>query len=108
MNHHYCNTRVIILHLQVADLENSSPINSIILNSKRILYLSKLENKQPSLNQVQLSVKQLYYHEKIIISDADKIFRQGLHDNILDKSILATKRVIYRNRQNSEHYNIRE
>ena len=50
----------------------------------------------------------MYNHEKIIISDADKIFRQGLHDNIVDKSIIATKRVKYRNRQNGKHYNIRE
>ena len=48
----------------LGDLENQSVVNIIILNTKKIIYLSKLEGKTPSLIWVQASIKSCYDHEK--------------------------------------------
>ena len=38
----------------------------------------------------------------------DKILGQGSENSIIEKTITATKKVIYRNRQNGGKYNIKE
>ena len=45
---------------------------------------------------------------KISISDVDKILGQGLENSIIEKTITATKKVIYRKRQHGGKYNIKE
>ena len=48
----------------LGDLENQNVINIIILNTKKIIYLAKLEGKTPSLIWVQASIKSCYDHER--------------------------------------------
>ena len=45
---------------------------------------------------------------KVSISDIDKILGQGLNNSIIEKTITATKKVIYINRQHGGKYNIKE
>ena len=47
----------------LGDLENNATINIIILNTKKVLYLSKLDKKEPHLKQVQSNVKNVYNHD---------------------------------------------
>ena len=44
----------------------------------------------------------------IKISDIEKIMGTGSQDDIIDKTILATKKVIYRNRQSGKPYSLNE
>ena len=47
----------------LGDLESNATINIIILNTKKVLYLCKLDKKEPYLLQVQLNVKRVYNHD---------------------------------------------
>ena len=47
----------------LGDLENNATIDIIILNTKKVLYLSKLDKKEPHLKQVQSNVKNVYNHD---------------------------------------------
>ena len=62
----------------LGDLENSSQINIMILNTKKTFYLSKLECKIPSLEQVQSSTKQVinYEYYKRITNDKIHLFEK--------------------------------
>ena len=51
---------------------------------------------------------QQYIERNIKISDIDKIFGMNMQRNFIDKTILATKMVIYRNRQKEKSYHIEE
>ena len=62
----------------LGDLENNATINIIILNTKKVIYLSKLDNKKPRLLQVQLNVKKVYNHDlyKLLINNKQIIFER--------------------------------
>ena len=57
----------------LGDLENNAAINIIILNTKKVLYLSKLDKKEPHLIQVQSNVKNVYNHDLYKHSINDKL-----------------------------------
>ena len=40
----------------IGDLENNATINIIILNTKKVLYLSKIDKEIPHLRQIQSNV----------------------------------------------------
>ena len=50
----------------------------------------------------------LHIDRTIKIPDIEKIMGTGHLENILDKTLIATKRVIYRNRQSGKPYTLRE
>ena len=56
----------------LGDLENSDTINIIILCTKKVLYLCKLENRKPFLLRVQLNVKKVYNHDLYKLSINNK------------------------------------
>ena len=58
-NYHLTDRRKIL-----GDLENANLINIIILNTKKVIYLAKLEGKPPSLTWVQASNKAIFEHEQ--------------------------------------------
>ena len=58
-NYHLTDRRKIL-----GDLENANLINIIILNTKKVIYLAKLEGKPPSLTWVQASIKAIFEHEQ--------------------------------------------
>ena len=62
----------------LGDLENNATINIIILNTKKVLYLCKLEKKKPHLLQVQLNVKKVYNHDlyKLSINNKQNLFER--------------------------------
>ena len=47
----------------IGDLENSDSINIIILNTKKVLYLCKLDKKEPHISHVQSNVRKVYNHD---------------------------------------------
>ena len=51
---------------------------------------------------------QIYINGTIKICNIEKILGTGDPNNIVDKMIIATKRVIYKNRQTGKSYNIKE
>ena len=51
---------------------------------------------------------QQYIERGIKVSDIDKIFGMNMQGNFIDKTIIATKMVIYRNRQKGKNYHIEE
>ena len=58
-NYHLTARRKIL-----GDLENPNIINIIILNTKKVIYMAKLEGKPPSLIWVQSSIKAIFEYEK--------------------------------------------
>ena len=62
----------------LGDLENNATINIIILNTKKVIYLCKLDNKKPHLLQVQLNVKKVYNHDlyKLLINNKQVMFER--------------------------------
>ena len=50
----------------------------------------------------------MIYDAHFKISDIEKIMGTGSPDDIIDKTILATKKVIYRNRQSGKPYSLNE
>ena len=66
----------------LGDLENNATINIIILNTKKVLYLCKLDKREPQLLQVQLNVKKVYNHDlyKFSINNKQILFeKNGLY-----------------------------
>ena len=57
-NYHLTDRKKIL-----GDLENISPINIIILNTKKVIYLGKLEGKSLSLTWLHACIKAIYKHE---------------------------------------------
>ena len=62
----------------LGDLENNATINIIILNTKKVIYLCKLDNKKPHLLQVQLNVRKVYNHDlyKLLINNKQILFER--------------------------------
>ena len=62
----------------IGDLENPSQINIILLNVKKTIYQSKLDNRSPNLLQVQLNLRTVFNHDyyKSIINDRKLIFER--------------------------------
>ena len=58
-NYHFTARRKIL-----GDLDNPSIINIIILNTKKVIYMDKLEGKPPSFIWVQASIKSIFEHER--------------------------------------------
>ena len=48
----------------LGDLVNSGQINIIILKTKKTIFLSKLEERYPSLLRIKAYVKQCYMHDE--------------------------------------------
>ena len=75
-----CNNDYILTDRRkiLGDLENNTSINIIILNTKKVLYLCKLEKRKPLLLQVQLNVKKVYKHDlyKLTINNKQVLFER--------------------------------
>ena len=62
----------------IGDLENNDSINIIILNTKKVLYLSKLDKKEPHISHVQSNVRKVYNHDlyKYSINNKQVLFER--------------------------------
>ena len=48
----------------IGDLENTSQINIIILNTKKTIFQSKCDGSLPTILQIKHNVKQCYLHDR--------------------------------------------
>ena len=60
----------------IGDLENTSQINIIIINTKKTIFQSRCDGSLPTILQVKYNVKQCYLHDryKSIIHNKDYLF----------------------------------
>ena len=73
IDYHLTDRKIIL-----GDLENPSQINIILLNAKKTIYQSKLDNRSSTLLQVQLNLRTVFNHEyyKSIINDRKHLFER--------------------------------
>ena len=74
----------------IGDLENTSQINIIILNTKKTIFQSRCDGSLPTILQVKYNVKQCYLHDryKSIIHNKEYLFgkKWSLFSNTLQWS----------------------
>ena len=63
----------------IGDLENNDCINIIILNTKKVLYLCKVDKTIPHISQVKSNVRKVFNHDlyKYSINNKQTLLRKS-------------------------------